>query len=92
MLRQIGPWKEIKTRPALDEAVERLTEAAAAAVDSLTPDLRPTLYSKRWFTPGLKIQQTEVNRLRRKWQDSCSEFGRNHDQSATLFREMQQKR
>ncbi|KAI2756346.1 hypothetical protein DTO006G1_7986 [Penicillium roqueforti] len=92
VLRQIGPWKEIQTRPALDEAVERLTEATATAVDSLTPDLRPTPYSKRWFTPDLKIQQTEVNHLRRKWQDSCSEFGREHDQSATLFREMQQKR
>jgi hypothetical protein len=90
--RQLGPWKEVKTRPALDEAVERLTEATITAVDRFTPNLRPTPYSKRWFTPDLKIQQTEVNRLRRKWQESCAELGRNYTHSMTLFQEMQQKR
>ena len=88
----MGPWKEVKTRPALDETVERLTEATATAVDRYTPDLRPTPYSKRWFTPVLKIQQTEVNHLRRKWQESCAELGRHDARSITLFQEMQQKR
>ncbi|KAI2734534.1 hypothetical protein DTO013E5_9920 [Penicillium roqueforti] len=92
VLRQIGPWKEVKTRPALDEVVERLTEATATAVDRYTPDLRPSPYSKRWFTPDLKIQQTEVNYLRRKWQESCAELGRHDARSTTLFQEMQQKR
>jgi hypothetical protein len=92
VLRQIGPWKEIKTRPALDETVERLTEATTTAVDRYTPNLRPTPYSKRWFTPDLKIQQTEVNHLRRKWQESCAELGRSHTRSMALFQEMQQKR
>ncbi|KAJ9481484.1 hypothetical protein VN97_g11989, partial [Penicillium thymicola] len=68
VLRQMGPWTEAKKRPALDEAVAKLTEATATAVDRYTPNLRPTPYSKRWFTPDLKIQQTEVNHLRRKWQ------------------------
>jgi hypothetical protein len=88
----MGPWKEIKTRPALDEAVERLTEITASAVENHTPDRRPTPYSKRWFTPELKVQQTEVNHLRRKWQESCAERGREHARSVSLFQEMQQKR
>ncbi|KAF7118717.1 hypothetical protein CNMCM5793_008337 [Aspergillus hiratsukae] len=92
VLLQMGPWKEIKTRPALDETVERLTEITASAVENHIPNRRPTPYSKRWFTPDLKVQQTEVNRLRRKWQKSCAEHGRNHPRSVTLFEEMQQKR
>ena len=72
--------------------VERLTEATATAVDRHTPDLRPTPYSKRWFTPALKIQQTEVNQLRRTWQESCAELGRHDARSMTLFQEMQHKR
>ncbi|OQE00248.1 hypothetical protein PENVUL_c055G06446 [Penicillium vulpinum] len=90
--RQLGPWKEVKTRPALDETVDKLTEATAMAVDKHTPDLRPTPYSKRWFTPALKIQQTEVNQLRRTWQESCAELGRHDARSMTLFQEMQRKR
>ena len=90
--RQLGPWKEVKTRPALDETVDKLTEATAMAVDKHTPDLRPTPYSKRWFTPTLKIQQTEVNQLRRTWQESCAELGRHDARSMTLFQEMQRKR
>ncbi|KAJ5839473.1 uncharacterized protein N7525_004661 [Penicillium rubens] len=92
VLRQIGLWKGVKTRPALDEVVERLIEATTTAVDRYTPDLRPSLYSKRWFTPDLKIQQTEVNYLRRKWQESYAELGRHDARSTTLFQEMQQKR
>jgi ribonuclease HI len=92
VLRQIGLWRELKTRPALDEAVEKLINATATAVDRYTPDLRPTPYSKRWFTPDLKVQQTEVNRLRRKWQESCAELGRHDPRSMTLFQEMQEKR
>ena len=92
VLRKIGPWKELKTRPALDDAVERLTEATATAVDKHTPNLRPTSYSKRWFTPDLKIRQIEVNHLRRRWQVSCAELGRDHTRSMSLFQDMQQKR
>ncbi|KAI3111220.1 hypothetical protein CBS147330_9923 [Penicillium roqueforti] len=38
VVRQIGPWKEVKTRSALDEAVERLTEATATAIASFISD------------------------------------------------------
>ena len=92
VLQQMGPWKEVRTRPALDEIVERLTEATASAVEDHTPNRRPTPYSKRWFTPELKVQQTEVNKLRRKWQESCAEHGRDYTRSAALFQEMQRKR
>lgn len=90
--QKMEPWKEIKTRSALDEIVQSLTEATAAAVNRYTPDVRPFPYAKRWFTADVKAQQTKVNQLRRKWQESCGELGRDHPCSMTLFREMQQKR
>jgi hypothetical protein len=92
VLQRMGPWKAIKTRPALDEIVERLTETTASAVESHMPNRRLSPYSKRWFTPDLNVQQTEANRLRRKWQESCAEHGRDHAHWVTLFQEMQQKR
>ena len=47
---------------------------------------RPTLYSKRWFTPDLKAQQVEVNQLRRRWQKNYAELGRTHaDTTATFY-------
>ncbi|KAJ5679902.1 hypothetical protein N7462_008146 [Penicillium macrosclerotiorum] len=57
-LLQMGPWKEVKTNPALDEAVERLTEVTISAVENHTPNRRPNPYYKWWFTPALKAQQT----------------------------------
>lgn len=92
VLRQIGPWKDVKTRPALDDTVERLTEATATAVDRYTPNLRPIPCSKCRFTPDLKIQQSEVNHLRRRCQQSCAELGRDHARSMTLFQDIHQKR
>jgi ribonuclease HI len=92
VLQRTSPWKDIKTRSALDQTVERLTEITASAVENHTPNRRPTSYSKRWFTPDLKVQQTEVNHARRRWQKSCAEYGRDHARSVTLFQEMQQKR
>jgi hypothetical protein len=92
VLLQRGLWKEIKTRPVLDEAVERLTEIATSAVENHTPNRRPSPYSKRWFTPALKAQQIEVNHIRRKWQVSCAEHGRHHTWSENLFEVVQEKR
>jgi hypothetical protein len=92
VVRRTGPWKEIKTRPALDEAVQNLTEATTASVNKFTPDTRPTPYSKRWFTPDLKVQQTNVNQLRRRWQEKCGELGRDHPHSTIAFQEMQRSR
>jgi hypothetical protein len=34
----MGPWKEVKTRLALDEIVERLTEITASAVENHIPN------------------------------------------------------
>ncbi|CAG8237069.1 unnamed protein product [Penicillium salamii] len=92
VVRQMNPWKQIKTRPTLDRVVENLTATTAQAVDRFTPDTRPTPYSKRWFTPDLKTQQVEVNQLRRRWQANCAELGREHANTTTAFEAMQQKR
>jgi hypothetical protein len=88
----MNPWKEIRTRPALDTIVERLTEVTAQAVDQFTPNSRPSPYAKRWFTPDLKAQQIEVNQVRRRWQASCAELGRHHPSSMAAFLDMQRKR
>lgn len=86
--RQMGLWKDVKTRPALDTVVQKLTQITTQAVDQFTPNRRPTPYSKRWFTPDLKVQQVEVNQLRRRWQSSCAELGRDHPSSITAFQNM----
>jgi endonuclease/exonuclease/phosphatase (EEP) superfamily protein YafD len=90
--RQMNPWKQIKTRPTLDRVVENLTLTTAQAVDRFTADTRPTPYSKRWFIPDLKVQQVEVNQLRRRCQASCAELGREHANTTAAFQAMQQKR
>lgn len=88
----MSPWRNIKTRPTLDRVVEKLTSATAQAVDRFTPDMRPTPYSKIWFTPDLKVQQVETNELRRRWQASCAELGRDHPITTAAFQAMRQKR
>ncbi|KAJ5935941.1 hypothetical protein N7454_005239 [Penicillium verhagenii] len=90
--REVSPWKDIKTRPTLDQVVEKLTSATAQAVEQFTPETRPTPYSKRWFTPDLKVQQVEVNQLRRRWQASFGELGRDHASTTAAFQAMQTKR
>ncbi|KAI3045365.1 hypothetical protein CBS147353_11800 [Aspergillus niger] len=65
----------IQTKPELDDAVAQVISSTCSVVDSYTPTAKPSPYSKRWFTPELKIQQCEVNRVRRKWQTSCAERG-----------------
>jgi hypothetical protein len=92
VVRQIGPWREIKTRPTLDDTIQKLIDATTEAVNRHTPDTRPTPYSKRWFTPDLKDQQTNVNKLRRRWQQSCAMLGREHPHTETAFQEMQESR
>jgi hypothetical protein len=86
IVQQMSPWKDIRTRPTLDRVVQQLTSATAQAVDRFTPNTRLTPYSKRWFTPELKAQQVEVNRLRRSWQTRCAELGRDHANSVAAFR------
>lgn len=53
---------------------------------------KPSPYSKRWFTPDLKEQQREVNKTRRKWQESYAEKGRQDPMSIYLFSDMRAKR
>jgi hypothetical protein len=55
---------ELDSPEALDTVVGRLTRTTANAVDKHIPDLKPSPYSKRWFTVDLKAQQKYVNRLR----------------------------
>ncbi|OQD68798.1 hypothetical protein PENANT_c289G03721 [Penicillium antarcticum] len=76
--RQMSPWKDIKTRPALDRVVEELTSATAQAVNRFTPDTRTTPYSKRWFTLDLKA--------------SSAELGRHYASTTAAFEAMRQKR
>jgi len=88
----MGSRITIETRDQLDDIVAKIVQATTAAVEKYTPLARPSPYSKRWFTPALKVQQSEVNRLRRKWQESCTERGRNHPATMALFVEMRTKR
>jgi hypothetical protein len=82
----------IQTEAKLDDAVAQLISCTSFAIDSHTPTAKPSPYSKRWFTPDLKIQQCEVNRVQRKWQESCAERGRHDEVSVSLFEDMRKKR
>jgi hypothetical protein len=53
---------------------------------------RSSPYSKQWFTPELKMQPKEVNRIRRRWQNSCANKGREDATMKDLFIEMHNKR
>jgi hypothetical protein len=86
------PWKETNTIELLDLIVDKLTKATATAVDHHTPELRPSPYSKRWFTVDLKSQQKDVNRSRRKWQESCADFGRDDPRTMRIFDDMRERR
>jgi hypothetical protein len=90
--QEMSPWKEIRTRLALDTVVEKLTKATAQAVDQFTPDSRLSPYAIRWFTPSIKSQQIEFNQVHRRWQTSCAELGRNHASSLADVLDMQWKR
>jgi hypothetical protein len=84
--------RELDSAEALDTVVERLTSTTANTVDKHTPDLRPSPYSKRWFTADLKAQLKDVNRLRHKWQESCVEVGRADSGTMAMFEDMRQSR
>lgn len=44
-----GILKDVRTRLALYNLIERFTKVIAAAVDRHNPYLRPIQYSQRWF-------------------------------------------
>jgi len=82
----------IASKELLDQVVNNLIQATSAAVQKHTPVSKPSPYAKRWFTPVLKTQQIDVNRARRRWQESCRERGKDHPTTLNLFSEMRVKR
>jgi hypothetical protein len=90
--QQMLDMPQLQTKEQLDEAAENLIDITVVAVDKHTPNAKPCPYAKRWFTPELKIQQREVNKLRRQWQNSCSVAGPRHPRTQALFCEMRVKR
>ncbi|KAJ8200122.1 hypothetical protein LV164_008811, partial [Aspergillus fumigatus] len=92
ILEVMGPLPGIHSNSDLDTATEKLVQSTAAVINQEVPTQKPSPYSKRWFTPELKTQQIEVNRARRRWQDSCATLGIAHLTTAALFQDMRQKR
>jgi ribonuclease HI len=90
--RQMAGMPQLETKEQLDDAAKSLIAITTAAVDKHTPHAKPCPYSKRWFTPELKLQQREVNKLRRQWQNSCATEGPYHPRTQALFSEMRIKR
>lgn len=59
-------YPAIDTVEQFEHIVETLDSTTVALLDAPTPEARPSPYSKRCFTPALKAQQREVNKLRRE--------------------------
>jgi Endonuclease-reverse transcriptase/Reverse transcriptase (RNA-dependent DNA polymerase) len=88
----MSPWPVISSDSDLELAVEKLVKSTVTAIEQHTPLMRLSPYSKRWFTPQLKQQQQEVNRARRKWQESCVTRGSGDPCTVFLFEDMRRKR
>jgi ribonuclease HI len=88
----LTPIGAIQSREQLDSAVEQLVSTTAVTVNKLTPTARACPYSKHWFNPELKEQQSEHNRLRRFWQACCSGRGRDDPFTQSQFAAMQKSR
>jgi hypothetical protein len=58
-------WTSLPARTLSSLWFLAYSKAANSILERFTPDMRPTPYSKRWFTPDLKTQQVEANQLRR---------------------------
>ena len=89
---QMSRITQINTKEQLDDAADCLIVATMAAVEEHIPSAKPSPYAKRWFSPELKIQQREVNQLRRQWQNSCANRGSHHPLTQGMFSEMRNKR
>jgi hypothetical protein len=76
----------------LDQTVNSPIKGTMMAVNRFTPLARPFPYSKRWFTPDLKMQQREVNKARRKWQGGCATRGKEDVTTMNFFVEMRTRR
>jgi hypothetical protein len=88
----IGQLPDIGSVTQLEQTVNDFIEATITTVEKHMLLARPSLYSKRWFTPAFKIEQTEVNRVYRRWQESCTNRGKEHPTTIALFTEMYIKR
>jgi ribonuclease HI len=88
----MNPWPTISSDSDLELAVEKLVKSTTTAIEQHTPLMRPSPYSKRWFTPQLKQQQREVNQARRKWQESLATRGSGDPRTVSLLRDMRWKR
>ncbi|THC88360.1 hypothetical protein EYZ11_012191 [Aspergillus tanneri] len=91
-LVNLNPQPQILSPRDLDQAVDNLIQSTTTVLDQQVPILRPSPYSKRWFTVELKTQQVEVNQVRRKWQEGCATLGPSHSITKILFQNMRQKR
>ena len=89
---KLGDVKQIVSQQQLDAAVDELLASVQEVVSKQVPATRPSPYAKRWFNPDLKRQQSEVNSLRRKWQERCASSGRTDAKAMQLFTEMHTKR
>ena len=76
----------------LDEEVGKFINTVSTIVNDLTPTANPCPYSKRWFTPELKRQQKEHNKLRRAWQSGCTTRGKDHPITISQFMTMQKSK
>ena len=90
--QQMQGITQIDTKEQLDEAADNLINATTAAIEEHIPLAKPSPYAKRWFTPALKAQQREVNKLRRQWQAKCARNGAHHPSTQAVFDEMRIKR
>lgn len=88
----MSPRPTISSGSDLELAAEKLVKSTVTAIEQHTPLMRPSPYSKRWFTPELKQQQQEANRARRKWQESCVTRGSGDPCTLSLFEDMRRKR
>tara|TARA_R110002060_G_scaffold43934_6_gene55312 strand:+ start:1420 stop:1734 length:315 start_codon:yes stop_codon:yes gene_type:complete len=80
---------QITCAEQLDEEVGKFINTVSTIVKDLTPIANPCPYSKRWFTPELKRQQKEHNKLRRAWQAGCATQGKDHPNTISQFMTMQ---
>jgi hypothetical protein len=76
----------------LDEEVGKFINTVSTIVNNLTPTANPCPYSKRWFTPDLKRQQKEHNKLRRAWQSGCATREKDYPLTVNQFTAMQKSK
>jgi hypothetical protein len=88
----LQPWPPLGSVTELEQAVEKMILSTTAAIERYIPIAKRCPYSKRSFAPELKIQQMEVNRARRKWQENCATKGPQHPDTIEIFEEMWRKR